>query len=326
MTFFDQYSDASRAVLVKLAGRAASAKTVDRLLEKTVGEWPPLKKEAFALPEKRMFPVDTKENTELSLLYFDGQRGQIAAALGEEKTASLEGVLEKYRALHGAKRHKLASPQVKEAEDAREPVELLEGVEVASTDDARRAAADFEAGHAKLAVKDRVKFARRFRKLAREWKLPEVPASVNIYAGRYPRSGEEIRTSLLMRKAAALRQGKDGAEFEKLAEALTNRVLHDAPRRDMRALAEIIQALDLRYDFDAEKWDSRLPDAYKTVFMGKRAEMAQPARQTPSGMSKADIIAKLGHGALDEVENDDGTIDVPKLTRIMRAFGVNAHA
>lgn len=328
MTIRDQRSDTSRAVIIKLANRlcdqnlAAEAVHVALQGDQLRGA----RKTVYASEARELFPLGSVEDVLLSRVYFTGQREKLAA----EEAARIDDKIAAYETLYGLNIDCALAPVEKLASEEEKTAQLLEGFSVSGEEDLVKSGEEFSQRYLQLAMEDRLDFSREYVKTASEWGVSEpVPAVISAYAGEAACDPELLKQQLMFRKAAALRTGKPGTEYVKLAKLLEDVDFTSASQEEKMNLAEAIHSLDAQYGFTKRAYDRHMPDAYRIVFNTiKQAEedSDKPAGKSPSEMTKADIIARFGDGALDELENENGGIDYTRLTELMSLFGERPNA
>ncbi len=320
MKLLDQRTDISRAFLVKTASRLHDKELASNLLK--IAEKSPDDAGGFscyACEDGMLFPVDSKEQTMLSRLYFNGQRGMFT----EKTAAAIDSTLSVYEQLYGIEGDFSLAGLCKTA--SAETHELLPGYSVRGTAGLKRAEREFMEKQAKMSIQDRVEFSSNFIKAASDNGLG-VPEDIARYGGSYSCDFDRLQSALRLRKIASKRAGKDGAPFDKLASEIKSDFIKTASQEDLAGLAGRIQRLDEGFGFDSPWYDSRMPNAWQAVFNVKTAEETSPGdssnkSKSPESMTKADVVARFGEDALDEIENENGDIDYGKLKEIIKLFG-----
>ena len=296
----DQYTDRSGAALVKIASTMAD-KGLARLAVDTL----------FALPNRAMrkeatFSTASARDTMLSRIYFEAQREKLAA----DKAASIADNLDKYEALYGLT-HKVAFArprhQVKQAE-------LLPDCNVASREELFQAGQDFSCDFAKLASADRRTFAHNFVKAAAYFGLETVPETVRLYAEQNVQANPELCENILLRKVAMDRMGNTDNGFATLYNELRSCDVQQFTRDELHKIAEALDYADTVYQLRG------VPDAWHSVYKLAEENDGEKNKADAADMSKADIISRFGEGVLEELEQDDGSIDRARLARIVQAF------
>ena len=309
----DQYTDRSGAALVKISSRLKNS-GLAKLAIDTLFKIPREGK----MQKTASFPTDSASDTFLSRLYFEGQREKIAA----DKAAEINANLEKYEALYGITNKVVFADLTKQAEDSSASVvELLPMCKIASAEELIQSGKDFSEQYENLSSKDRRTFAANFVKAASEhFPDVEIPEQVRLYVEDGVEGRSDIADSILLRKVAMERQGKDSVGYDTLYFDLSEMDTASLPVSDLHKLAVYIDNADNLVGLRETKHGKTIPDAWHTVFQIKKAEVT-PASTKPDAdsMTKADIIARYGEGILDEVENDDGSIDKERLKTIIDA-------
>lgn len=306
MPILDQRTDRSGSYLVKLAAQLVDQKLAGELVDSFFHMDRPVTGEAF--------PVSSAEDVRFSRLYFEGQREKIAA----DEAEKIDNKLSVYEALYGVSSNYEFKPKM--AKVAAQTVSLLPSVKVASVAELNQAGTDFSNGLNDLSFEDRVTFSQNFTKCA--WcNEVSIPEDVCLYAGYNVEQNEHLEEYLRLRKVACDRAGKDGSSYEKLADLLSGKTLEDD---DLMKLACAVYEADKKNGLTQRKYDKKLPDAWHSVFQCKQAEEQEAEDgEHPEDLSKADIIARFGDGAIDAVQNDEGEIDKKRLAQVMRLFQTN---
>ena len=307
----DQYTDRSGAVLVKIASRLKNT-NLAKLAINTLFQMP----RADKMQKTASFSTQSAADTFLSRLYFEGQREKIASDQAKEIDANLS----KYEALYGIPTRVVFTKMTKQAsESTKEAIELLPMCKIASADELIQSGKDFSEQYEKLASRDRRTFALNFMKAASErFKDVEIPEQVRLYAEDGVEGRSDIADSILLRKVAMERQGKDTVGYDTLYNDLKGIDTAALPVSDLHKLAEYLDKADNLVGLRETKHGKTIPDAWHTVFQIKQAEAAEmTTKPDVDSLTKADIIARYGEGILDEVENDDGSIDKERLKEII---------
>ncbi len=304
---FDQYTDRSGATLIKIAGRLSDKKLAKLAIDTL-----------FAMDRlpasETSFPSATSRDTFLSRIYFEGQRDKI------EKTAAIdiEKRLEVAEALHLVPNRARFKKTAQET-GPKGAIALLPMCKIASKTELVQAGQDFCKDFEKLSSADRRIFSRNFVKIAKLSGI-EIPDDIKIYACEQVEARKDLAELILLRKTAMEgSRGEDcgfGALYDKLRQI-------DPATLTMPELYKIAQLLDNADNFYGirEKGPGKtIPDAWRSVFQVKQAEIVTPAVSVES-MTKAEIISRFGEGALEEVENDEGEIDRVKLRNLVQAIG-----
>ena len=318
MRLLDQRTDVSRAFLVKTASRLHDKDLASELLK--MAEDCGSDTSCYACEDGMLFPVDTREQTMLSRVYFNGQRGMFTKEAAEE----IDRTLSVYEQLYGID-NDFSLRQMGMRKTASEEHELLPGYKVRGNDGLKRAGREFMEKQAKMSISDRVEFSTNFTKVAADSDV-DIPEAIQQYGGGYGCDYERLQSALRLRKIAAKRAGKDGAPFDKFASEIKSDFIKTAAYEDLASIAGSIQKLDEAFGFDSPWYDSRMPNAWQAVFNVKTAEEMfagkdEEKAKNPEAMTKADVVARFGEDALDAIEDENGEIDYARLKEVMQLFG-----
>lgn len=316
MRLFDQRTDVSRAFLVKTASRLHDKDLASELLK--IAEECGSDTSCYACEDGMLFPVDSREQTMLSRVYFNGQRGMFTKEAAEE----IDRTLSVYEQLYGITGDFTLSGIRKTASE--ESHELLPGYSVSGASGLKRASREFMEKQAKMSIQDRVEFSTNFVKCASENSV-DVPEAIQQYGGGYECDYERLQSALRLRKIAAKRAGKDGTAFDKFASEIKQSFIKNASYEDLSGIAGQIQKLDETFGFDSPWYDSRMPNSWQAVFNKVAEEVFagkdEEKTKNPESMTKADIVARFGEDALDAIEDENGEIDYARLKEVMKLFG-----
>jgi len=309
---YDQTTDRSGAVLVKIASRMANPKLAEMALNALFRMDRELSKTASS-DSKATFPVDNTRNVFLSRIYFEGQREKLAA----DKAAEIDAKLATYEALYGI-HNKVAFKEPGVEKTASKEIELLPLCKIASSEELIQSGNDFSSQFDRLAQEDRRVFARNFVKAASELGVSDIPDEVRIYAGEGVEGRPDLMENILFRKIAMERQGKSAGGYDVLYFNLLKLDTGKMPNEDLRKIAEALETADDMYGMSEGRHGKSIPDAWHSVFQVKKAEEDDSvAKPDLTSMSKAEIIGKYGEGILEEVEKDNGDIDYEKLKQVL---------
>ncbi len=299
----DQNTDRSGAVLTKIASRLRDRKLASLALDTLFDHEREFAKEAS-------FPTNSAKDVFLSRIYFEGQREKLAA----DEAKALDERLATYEALYGLQT-KVAFGTASLNKTAGEIHELLPNCKIASKEELVQAGNDFSAQFSRLELAERRSFAENFVKAAQEFAV-EAPSEVNLHAGVGVEANPALPEHLLMRKLALDRRGKNSSAYELLHRKLAELNSATYSLDELAKLAEALEEADLAYAVRKSGPGKNIPDAWHSVFQVKQAEDAQD--KTPAeSLSKADIVSRYGEGILEEVENDTGEIDQPRLKKLL---------
>lgn len=323
----DQYSDKGQYILSRILGKEDSGGILK--IASSLGDVSSLPSDKFAWSDFRKFPVDSVDNTILSKIYYDNQKENIPM----QSRVKIASKLDTYLDLYNVPDEIFSSKEdtndiVKEAQEATYLLPKYNLCKVASSQDLDKANKVFESEYKKLEINDRVDFACNFMKCADTMKFKGVPSKQIIkYSSMLDSDFKEVKNMLKYRVAAANRIGQEGSEYTKLAEALSE-VTEQSSKEELTKLAEVILEIDSKYGFTNPKYDNMMPCAYGVVFNKTAMDsgVSNSDNTSPSDPSKADIVGQYGYGILEEVENDDGSVNMQKLSKIKKNFnlqGVN---
>lgn len=317
----DQSTDTDFTTMHKVLQKVANDDLYEALHHITIDydHMTKLSTDRFADQENCLFPVDTAENTILSKLYFDHQRDQMT-----EKTASaISSRITAFLDIHGLPEEIFKyKPTEKMASTSACFVLLPEQdmCKVASEEDLHVAGKLFAKEFTNLTVPERVVFSQNFIKAAAHFQISEYPTEVAKYASQLDTDLSNTKFLLEARALLAARTGQDGQEYTKLAQELDT--LTEEPKvQELEKLAEVIHTLDVSKGFDAPKYDKHIPCAYSSVFNKVAEESVRDEDKDEEDLKKMDkaaIISKYGDGVLEQVEDEDGNIDIEKLKEVAK--------
>lgn len=315
----DQYSDKGQYLLAKLMGTDSDMLKLAANLE----DVSKLASDKFAWAEFRKFPVNSQDNTILSKMYFDNQKCNIPEVYHTKVAAKLDTYLDLYDVPEELFKTTAANTVLdKVASCEWYLLPEINMCKVASCSDLDKANDIFNTDYKKLEIKDRVEFSKNFMKCASALKYKGVPKQQIIkYAAMLDTDMTEVKNMLAIRVAAANRIGKKGFEYSKLAEMLDVPDL-EVTTDDLEKLAETILSIDEQHGFTGTKYDSVMPCAYGVVF---NKEAFDSSKDTVGGaveLKKSDIVGQYGHGILEEVENEDGSINKDRLDMITKKLNI----
>jgi len=320
----DQQADKSKAMLFLVTGKITDAALRAKLRGANIDtkKINALKDASFAYPSKRLFPVDTKDNTLLSMVYFSYQEGLLPA----DSVISIKRSLEVHAKLHNIQTtfpSLKANTSVKVASENKHniPARYLlpdkEFCKVANCKDLEVAQEMFDKDFTKLQLSDRVTFSTNFIKAARDFSAPITSVNIEKYAGVLDYNAAHTQYALELRMGMASRRGGDNSSepYHKLAEDLKG--LTEKPTQDeLRKLASMVEALDKHTNITEKDYDTKIHSPHGVVFCKTAEESSETTEGKSEELTKADIIGKFGEGALDSVEEEDGTINKKALNKI----------
>lgn len=322
---YDQYTDRSGSVLIKIASNIVGDKVQRQAVEVLYNLPDRLTKKA----SRAYFNSDTPEDTFLSRIYFEGQKHLM-------KTADAQAINEalcKAEALHS-----LSRPLFKAAFNQKHPNEIRRMRAQAeqakalqeelmppasSAEEATKTAEAFSEQYQNLNFADRKKFAFNFVKQAGVDALNE---DLCLYASINTELRPDAKEQLSYRKAACLRSGQDGSDYEKIASMLDQVDTTALSDGELAKLADTVHTIDAKHGFTDPKYDRIMPDAWHAML--KKADDRTSASndsglsdKPQSSLTKSDILARYGEQAVDAVENADGSINTERLKKILMLTG-----
>jgi hypothetical protein len=312
----DQYRDPALAVLVRLVeGRpklAAAVGDVDILPE----EADKLPSTAFAWPEKRAFPLHTKEHAMLSRVYRENSPNVPAFVdVAIKEACDLYGVDDTLFT-----RVKQAAP-VDDPEDYLLPDRKL--IPVRSAEQVKTAEAKVIAGYTKLSVESRATACTRLVEKAAHFGVTLNPLTHKL-AGFTVTSTKVLKDWLGARVEAAPPQYKEA--FQKLATAVSELPAEIRDRDTQVKLATVIDELDKKAGL-VKYYDRKLPDPLLSVF--NTAKIAGHGVNLGSKFVPMDRLASypstffgdiIGDDLVREASDGRGGMDVHKLAVILETL------
>lgn len=251
----DQYRDPTLALLIQLvAGRPKLAAAVGDV-DIQPDELDTLPTSAFAWPEKRAFPLHTKDHAMLSRVYRENSTNvpaHVDAALKE--ACDLYGVDDSLFT-----RVKQAAP-VDNPENYLLPDRKL--IPVRNAEEVKLAEEKVIAGYTKLSVETRALACTRLVEKAAHFGVTLKPMTHKL-AGFTVTSTQILKDWLGARTEAAPAQFKEA--FQKLADAVGALPAEIRDRATQIKLAEVIDALDKKAGL-VRHYDRKLPDPMLSVF------------------------------------------------------------
>jgi len=320
----DQQADKSKAMLFQVTGKITDAALRAKLRGANIDtkKISALKDASFAYPEKRMFPVDTKDNTLLSMVYFAYQEALLPAnfAISIKKSlevhAKLHNIQTTFSSLKTNTSVKVASETVPKVA----PRYLLpdqQFYKIACAADLGNAQELFDKEFCKLQLSDRVTFATNFIKAARDYSAPITSEHIEKYAGVLDYNAAHTQYALELRMGMASRRGANSETYYKLAEDLKE--LTETPtQEELFKLASVVEAIDKQTRITEKDYDTKIHSPQGVVFCKTAEESSETTEGKGKELTKADIIGKFGEDALDSIEEEDGSINVKALNKIQR--------
>lgn len=267
----DQFHDPAHAHLYALLEGQEEVKTFAKHAELDVAKAETLPAGAFAWPSKRMYPVNTPENTVLSVMY----RDKSASAVPPEVDAALSTACEIYgvndllsRArVVGAARHqeKIASVQ----DDAVWILPGLKRLRVKTASDLQQAETLLLKQYNKLALNDRVEGFVNLVKTARDLGVTLHPLTHRM-AGMTVCTAEKT-AELIEGRRCAVKDPLFKQAYSRLGGAFRERggIIRD--REELVKAASALATIDSNAGI-AHQYGTTIPDPMLTVFSEKQAE------------------------------------------------------
>jgi hypothetical protein len=255
MRIIDQYNDPAFAVLVHLVADRPKIAALVKDYDVDIAEAETLPDAAYAWPEKRAFPVHSREHTALSMVY----RANMAA-VPTHVDDRLKEACDMYDIssdlLAREKKASFDDPEAYLLPDLKRlPVRDAEQVKVAEQ--------KLLDGYTKLSIEHRAMACKRLVDKAALYGVRLHPLMHKL-AGYTISSTNELRRWLEAR-ATATKEASVRQAFQKLADGLRTAPIESRDREGLVKLAEVIGTLDQRAGL-TRHYDKRLPDPMQTVF------------------------------------------------------------
>lgn len=261
MKLVDQYRDPSFALLVNLVADRPQVTDLIKEAEVTPEEFEALPDSAFAWPEKRAFPVHSREHAVMSRVYRENTAG-----VPPHVDHALKEACDMYEVPES-----LFTRTVKTAAASPDDYLLpeLQKLPVRSAEDVKTAERALLDGYQKLAFVHRAQACSRLLEKAAAFKI-ELHPLMHKLAGFTVSTTDTVQRWLGARQDAAPAEYK--AHYQKLAAALNKQPTEMRDRQALVKLAEVIGDLDEQAGL-VKHYDRRLPDPIQTVFnTEKKAE------------------------------------------------------
>jgi hypothetical protein len=267
MDIRDQYHDPSFTFLYHILNENPDARDFVKNASIRVEDEEALPDTAFAWPSRRMFPIDTPENTVLSSLY----REKCAAVPTE-----VDDALVKAQGIYGVKallqqcKTAAAPPPI---EDSRDDYLLPEHhrLRIKTAEHVPAAEALLLRDYAKLNIADRATAFTNLVKKARDLGItlkPETHRMAGMTVCTTKTAQDWIEARSVATKDPLFQEA-----YEKLASAFQGRGEFIQDRDELVAVADALARLDKQAGID-NHYDKRLPDPIRTVF--NTDKMAEP--------------------------------------------------
>jgi hypothetical protein len=257
----DQYHDPSFTFLYHILNDNPGARDFVKNASLRSEDEELLPSSAFAWPERRLFPIDSAENTVLSSLY----RSKCAAV-----PVDVDDALCKAQGIYGVKDllQKAAEQQKTAAAERPAPPETwllpqLKRLRVKTAEDVKTAERLLIEQYPRLSLEDRAEGFVNLVKVARDLGVSLSPTTHRM-------AGMTVCTTKVARdwieaRASATQEPLFQSAYEKLASAFSARGEFIKDRDELISAANALAHLDKQAGLD-KHYDKRLPDPIRTVF------------------------------------------------------------
>ena len=321
-TIRDQYHDPAYGTLYHLLQDRPAVAAFIKHAELDDNRGDTLPDTAFAWPQRRLFPIDTPENTVLSSLY----REKVAAV-----PADVDQLLKQAQEVYGvkllleaARQQAQQAQQVKTAAAQDDAIYLLPSVHrlrVKTAADVKVAEKLLLEQYPRLSLEDRAEGFINLAKVARDKGVTLEPATHRM-AGMTVCT-TKVATDLIEARRMATKQPLFQQAYEKLALALKQsgrETIHD--RDELVTLADTVAKLDKEAGLD-RLYDKKIIDPIRTVFnTDKLAEQMVDLAGREVALSKLAALPStfwedvIGKDILQDVTTG-GRIDSVKLGQVV---------
>lgn len=257
----DQYHDPAHATLAHLLDENPQAYAYVKTAQLNQADYADLADGQFAWPDRRLFPINTAENTVLSSLY----RAKTAAVPVE-----VDDALRKAQVIYGVK-HLLADARSKVAAAPAVPADSPEDyllpnlgrLRVKTADHVSAAENLLHRDYSRLGLEDRATAFTNLVKKARD-------LNVSLRPETHRMAGLTICTTKLAMdaieaRAAAAKKPLFQDAYDKLASAFRGRGEFATNREELLDVAQTLAHLDKEAGLD-RLYDKGLPDPIRTIF------------------------------------------------------------
>ena len=323
MDIRDQYHDPAYGTLYHLLQARPTAAAFVKSAELDPARAETLPDTAFAWPARRLFPIDSAENTVLSSLY----REKTAAV-----PAEVDAELERAQDIYGvrdvvvqARKEAQVAEQVKTAAVEKEAVYLLprlSRLRVKTAADLKVAEKLLIEQYPRLSMEDRAEGFTNLVKVARELNVSLEPLTHRM-AGMTVCT-TKVAADLIEARRMATKEPLFQQGYEKLAAAVRRsgrEMIQD--RDELVALADAVAKLDKEAGVD-RLYDRKIPDAVQTVF--NTTKLAEPMIDLAGRDVALSKLAALpatfwedvvGKDLLRDITDGSGRIDNTKLGQVV---------
>ncbi len=316
MATIDQFNDPTLALLVNLVADRPRVVELVKEAEVLPEEAESLPDTAFAWPEKRAFPIFSREHAVMSRVYAEN-----TLRVPPRVTASIKEACDMY----GVDESVFERAKVAAAPDDPEDYLLpaMKRLPVRNAEQVKTAEATLMAGYQKLAFENRALACSRLIEKAAAFGVTLDPLMHKL-AGFTVSSTAVVRDWLGAREDAAPAAYKEA--FHKLGAALKKMPAEMRNRDELVKLAEVIGDLDRKAGLE-KHYDRKLPDPLMTVFNttkvaghgvdlnGRFVSTAKLAQYPASFYSDV-----LGDDIMSEASDGRGGFDAQKLAMILETL------
>jgi hypothetical protein len=309
----DQTKDPGYAYLRVIVDKFPAVREMCKTASMEPEAFASLPKEAFAWPEKRMFPVNNREQTALSLGYV-----KVASGVPEHVQRLVEDAADLYDIPADA----YAPAQTKVAS---EPTYLLperQRFAVHSAADVKAVETAYHYKYAQLSVEDRIQAGYNLTKVAEQFGVDLEPSTQKL-AGFTMTNTAALRDCLRARAVAAEKVASPMSEvFTKMAEAFNGvQPLLDDHAEQLQ-LAMLIDGLDKQAGI-THFYGKKLYDPMKSVFNTEK--FASAFMKTAGALQNKALLQQLPLDFWKDALGDDiakeiapnGQVDVTTLEQIL---------
>lgn len=256
MNVTDQLRDPTLARLVRLVSNRPKVAELVKEADVLPEELDTLPSDAFAWPEKRAFPLHSREHAAMSRLYREDYRGAVPSHVDVRLKEACD--------VYGLSDDLFATPKLAAVQDDPEDYLLpdLKRLPVKTAAQVKLAEEKLLDGYKKLSVEHRAMACRRLLDKAAAFDVKLHPLMHKL-AGFTVTSTRILADWLEARREAAPEAFKEA--FQKLADATKRQPAELRDRGEQIKIAEAIAELDKKAGL-VRHYDRRLPDALQTVF------------------------------------------------------------
>jgi hypothetical protein len=322
MDIRDQYHDPAYGVLYHLLQARPSVAAFVKTAELDPERVAALPDSAFAWPARRLFPIDTPENTVLSSLYREK-----TAAVPAEVDAELARAQDVYGVrplIEQARKEAQTAEQVKTAAAETEAVYLLpqhHRLRVKTAADVKVAEKLLLEQYDKLSMEDRAEGFVNLVKVARDRNVALEPATHRM-AGMTVCT-TKVAADFIEARRMATKEPLFQQAYEKLASSFRGKGEFIQDRDELVAAADALARLDKEAGVD-RLYDKKVPDAVRTVFnTDKLAEETIDLAGRSVTLSKLAALPEtfwediVGKDMLRDITDGSGRIDRSKLGQVV---------